>query len=134
VICSEEWRVNSFDYHAGTLSNYGSAFRVQVTAYLTGLLQLRGLRFGLLQDGDVGVGFFQFNASSPPHSDPLEPPFGRNACKMTPELSPRNDSVPDNNIGRLDVAMSDPFGAGSVQCIGDLNGEKQDQFGLQWLA
>ena len=35
VICSEKWRVNRFDYHAGTLSNYGSAFRVQVTAYLT---------------------------------------------------------------------------------------------------
>ena len=25
VICSEKWRVNQFDYHAGTLSNYGSA-------------------------------------------------------------------------------------------------------------
>jgi hypothetical protein len=34
VICSEKWRVNRFDYHAGTLSNYGSAFQVQVTAYL----------------------------------------------------------------------------------------------------
>ena len=29
-------RVNRFDYGAGTLSNYGSAFRVQVTAYPTG--------------------------------------------------------------------------------------------------
>jgi hypothetical protein len=26
VIGSEEWRVNRFDYHGGTLSNYGSAF------------------------------------------------------------------------------------------------------------
>lgn len=34
MICSEKWRVNRFDYHAGTLSNYGSAFQVQVTAYL----------------------------------------------------------------------------------------------------
>jgi hypothetical protein len=34
VICSEKWRVNRFDYHAGTLSNYGSAFQVKVTAYL----------------------------------------------------------------------------------------------------
>jgi len=34
VICSEKWRVNRFDYHAGTLSNYGSAFQVQITAYL----------------------------------------------------------------------------------------------------
>ncbi len=31
-----KWRVNRFDHVAGTLSNYGSAFRVQVTAYLTG--------------------------------------------------------------------------------------------------
>jgi hypothetical protein len=31
---------------------------VQVTAYLTNLLQLRVFRLGLLQDGDVGVGVF----------------------------------------------------------------------------
>jgi len=32
-------RVNRFDYAAGTLSNYGSAFRVQVTAYTTDYCQ-----------------------------------------------------------------------------------------------
>jgi hypothetical protein len=34
VICSEELRVNRFDSHAGTLSNYGSPLEVQVTASL----------------------------------------------------------------------------------------------------
>jgi hypothetical protein len=36
VICSEKWRVNRIGYHAGKLSNYGSAFQAQVTAYLNG--------------------------------------------------------------------------------------------------
>jgi hypothetical protein len=30
--CSEKWRVNRFDYFSGTLSNYGSALEVRVTA------------------------------------------------------------------------------------------------------
>jgi hypothetical protein len=33
-------RVNPCDHYAGALSNYGSAFRVQVTAYLTGYCSL----------------------------------------------------------------------------------------------
>ena len=33
VIRSEEWRVNQFDYDTDPLSNYESAFQVQVTAH-----------------------------------------------------------------------------------------------------
>ncbi len=50
-------RVNQFDYVAGHTFKLrecipGTGYRVQ------GLLQLRVLRFGFLQDGDVGVGVF----------------------------------------------------------------------------
>ena len=50
-------RVNQFDYAAGHTFKLrecipGTGYRVQE------LLQLRVLRFGFLQDGDVGVGVF----------------------------------------------------------------------------
>jgi len=54
---SLEWRVIRCDSLGWTLSNYGSASGTRYSAP-DGLLQLRVLRFGLLQDGNVGIGVF----------------------------------------------------------------------------
>jgi len=32
----------------------------------------------------------------------------------------------------LDVPMDDPLGVSAVECIGNLDGERQDKFGVQW--
>jgi len=37
----------------------------------------------------------------------------------------------DKNIGGLDVAVDDPLGVGSVQRVGDLDFERQNEFGFQ---
>jgi len=38
----------------------------------------------------------------------------------------------DKYIGRLDVAVSDPFGVGSIERVSNLDGERKNQLGLHW--
>jgi hypothetical protein len=53
-----------------------------------------------------------------------------NALRLERDLGQpevQNLGVPalgDKNIGRLDVAVNDPLGVGSIQCIGDFDGER----------
>jgi hypothetical protein len=40
----------------------------------------------------------------------------------------------DKNVGRLDVAMDDAFGMGSIERVGDFNCEAEQHFGLDGFA
>jgi hypothetical protein len=52
-------RVNPCDHYAGALSNYGSAFCVQVTAYLTGYCSLAYSVLASFRMGMSGSASFQ---------------------------------------------------------------------------
>jgi hypothetical protein len=38
----------------------------------------------------------------------------------------------DENVCGFDVAMHDAFGMCSVECVRNLDSERQDEFGVQW--
>jgi hypothetical protein len=52
-------RVHQWDHYAGALSNYGSALRVQVTAYLTGYCSFAYSALACFRMGMSGSASFQ---------------------------------------------------------------------------
>ena len=40
----------------------------------------------------------------------------------------------DKDVGGLDVAVDDAFGMGCIQCVGDLDGQRQNQLGFHRSA